>query len=410
MTVITNDITAPSARFKEAVKQPHEVVFYAESLLNGVVMQRDLPIVGGSVDADRNNVVRRTAEVMIGDRKLIPSKAKDPLAPYGQELRIKRGIRYANGDIEYLTIFLGGIQTSVWDSSLGAINVSCADRMQRLVDSKTYQPRSVAKQWPHPNNDSQGRARAVDIIDVFYSHVLYPIPEAYTLPVSYHHSLSQSLRTTKGATVEEDPLQDVILPLVKTWGAEMYAGTDGLCHLVPVPDVRTGVPVFDCAAGEGGVLISANAGLSREGTVNFVTVFSNQLNNASPPVWWTSRDANPNSPTFASSFLTINGEYTEEGVLAGQFGRQSMQVRSETATTRAQCKTEADAILRNNLGAVHSADFTSLPATWITPGQVIRIRFPGFSENHILDSVHTPLTEEDPITGSTRSYTLKLVV
>ena len=122
---------------------------------------------------------------------------------------------------------------------------------------------------------------------------------------------------------------------------------------------------------------------------------------------WTARDSNHLSPTFFTTALKVNGvQPSDWGVYpVGQFGRASYQIRSEAAQNQTQCRNEADAYLLKNLGLIHSISLTSLPAAWLSPGQAITVQFPLYDEDHLIDTVDIPLTEQEPVSIGTRSYT-----
>ncbi|MBQ1165738.1 DUF5047 domain-containing protein, partial [Streptomyces sp. A73] len=60
----------------------------------------ELEHTAGSVTVDRGQAVRRPASVTVPDTSVIPRTPTEQLAIYGAKLRLERGIRYGNGDVE----------------------------------------------------------------------------------------------------------------------------------------------------------------------------------------------------------------------------------------------------------------------------------------------------------------------
>lgn len=85
-----------SDAFLEEVARSHTVAVLVESYRNGIKTGEIDKVESGSVTLDRRASIRGNCDLNIvddGTLGLIPTEASDPLAPYGQELRIWRGGR-----------------------------------------------------------------------------------------------------------------------------------------------------------------------------------------------------------------------------------------------------------------------------------------------------------------------------
>jgi hypothetical protein len=96
-----------SGEFKTAILSDHIVVSKAE-VWNQDSKLIDLNIDSGKVTVSVNSGVRRTCDVtLVTDRtasNLVPDNGFDTLAPFGNELKLYRGVKFANGSIEYVPL------------------------------------------------------------------------------------------------------------------------------------------------------------------------------------------------------------------------------------------------------------------------------------------------------------------
>ena len=91
-------------QFLEAVKRPYTLAITVEVMdPDDVVVVSNLPIKGGSVTVDAGSEIRYTGSITVSDIALLPKLPTDPLAPYGNRVRIRRGLRYQNGTFERVT-------------------------------------------------------------------------------------------------------------------------------------------------------------------------------------------------------------------------------------------------------------------------------------------------------------------
>ena len=137
-----------SAAFKAAVVTDHVVIAKAE-VWNQDQKLATLAIDKGSVKIDVKSAVRRTCQVhLVTDRttaNLVPDNDFDTLSPFGNELRLYRGVQFADGSEEYvpLGVFLM-TDIDITDNNEGVeITVSGEDRSLKISRNKWLEPYQV---------------------------------------------------------------------------------------------------------------------------------------------------------------------------------------------------------------------------------------------------------------------------
>ncbi len=105
-----------SAAFKAAVLTDHVVVSKAEVWASDQKL-REIDIADGTVTVDSSSAVRRTCEVVLVTNRestnLVPDNDFDLLTPFGNELRLFRGVQYSDGTKEYVPLGFGLHQSFV---------------------------------------------------------------------------------------------------------------------------------------------------------------------------------------------------------------------------------------------------------------------------------------------------------
>lgn len=88
--------------FKRTLKNSHKIAVKVEVLDNGVPV-KELDIHQGNVSVDRHKNVRRSCSIQVVDPlgELTPKTATDLLTPYGNELKLYRGVRIRNNVRSY---------------------------------------------------------------------------------------------------------------------------------------------------------------------------------------------------------------------------------------------------------------------------------------------------------------------
>lgn len=324
----------PSSRFLAALADSHVMVSVVElHWPDGRV--DELPHTGGSVTVDRGAAVRRTATVEVPDLSLLPWTAAEYLAISGARIRIRRGIVYPGGLTETVPIFFGRLDTLSGDPDTGPVTLTASGLEAVIADAKFETPYST-----------RGATAAVTSITALIQDTL---PDAIIASTADNTALGTRTWDREGdrwAAVQE---------IATAVGAEAYCNADGVFTIAELPDILATEPVWEVAAGDGGVLIEANREFSRQGMYN-VVVASGENSEDNTAATGTAMDDDPTSPTY----------------YLGPFGRVPRFYSSPTLTSSGIAQGAANKLLRDSVKPAASADITSLPNPCLEPGDVIR--------------------------------------
>lgn len=352
--------------FLGALRRSHVVTLQVDAYRGSTLLKADLPVSGGAVTVDGGSQIRRTLALTVADPGLDPKL--DPaatLAPFGYELVVRRGIRYPNGQTEWVPLGRFRIETVQAAVAQNAIEVTGADRAATVKDARF----TTITQANTTNTVVQEIRRLIQ--------------EALPgVPVT---DLTGATAVTPAVFWERERW-DAIEQLGQAIGADVYFDSAGNGVIAPAPTVST-EPAWMIDAGELGVMVDGSRETSRELTYNGV-VAAGEGDGDAPPVTATVWDTNPASPTY----------------YLGPFGQKPYFYVSPLLTTVAQCASAATALLGRVTGLVRQLDLSCVPNPALESGDVVRVRFPdGTAETHLLDSFTVPLDPSTAMTLQTRS-------
>jgi hypothetical protein len=316
--------TPPSDRFLPALAYSHRVVTRVE-LVRTDGRVDDLPHTGGTITVDRSQVARRTCSITLADTSLIPRTAADKLSVYGATLRVFRGIGYPDGTSETVPVGVFRVEDVHGDVDLGPVTITGSSLEAQVADAPFTSPTTVLS----------ATTTAVGGITTLIHEVL---PDAVVI----NRATDAAVGTM--AWDRQDSRWDAVTTLATAIGAEVYTDAAGQWIIAPLPDLSGPSVVWEVAAGEGGVLISIDRGMSRRGVYNSVTAYGENTADDKPPVSATVEDTDPTSPTYVN----------------GPFGRVPRFYSSATLTSTALCTAAAAQLLKTSLKPNASADIGSL--------------------------------------------------
>lgn len=333
-----------------------------------------IPPLGGRIDYDATADVWATGNLTTAGfdeadwSPRFPRRADQLLAPYGNEVFLRRGID--TGD-EVLFVPLGyfridGARES--PTSDAPITLALTDRMQGLRDAQLISPRQYSA-------TSTIAAVVYDLtIDVYPDIVVIWDDDTEQLP------LDRSL-------VVERNRYAALRDIADAHGKVMYFDSFGYLRFEGPPDPTD--PDWELAAGENGVLIDSDREVSRDGICNAVVATGQGAGSAA--IRAVAVDIGPDSPT----------RY------GGRFGKKPDFYTSSLITDSSQALAAATARLRRYIGATYSASFGTIPNPAARPFQVARIgQKNGDRELHMLETLTIPLDTKAKMTGTTREQTL----
>lgn len=302
-------------------------------------------------------------------RSWFPRRATAPLAPYGDELFVRRGV-----DIGSMVLWspLGYYRiedTEQDDDPEEAIRLTGSDRMAGIVEATMLEPRVFRRTTPVANVFN------ALITDVYPAATVIFDDDTGSEPIGRQLVVDDS---------RYEPLAELADGLAKVF----YVDGQGRFRVESAPTDDT--IAWRLVAGRGGVLLRSSRRLSRRGSFNAVVV-DGEGGGTDAPVRGVAVDNGPNSPT----------RY------GGRYGKVPHRETLPGVTTVLQAQAAAREILRRNLGAHYSADFGSIVNPALRPRMVLWVgQRNGDGEKHAVETLSIPLTATGTMTGTTRERTL----
>jgi hypothetical protein len=334
----------------------------------------EMSIINGDVVANAHANIRATLDMTTDGTAMWPRHDNLLLAPYGNEVFVRRGIQYGNGTTEWVSLGYYRIQSPSQDEAPdGPIRITGRDRMSGLVDGRLLAPVQFTAAQTYGSVVSQ-------LVTQVY-------PSA-----TIEWDDSTSTQTLGRDLITEDDRYGFLNDLVTSRGKIWYWDHRGILVIRDQP--TTDDPVFDVDSGQGGVLVSMSRQLTRERVYNAVVAYG-EAADTDTPARATAVDNNPASPTYFS----------------GPFGPVPRFFSSPFLTNDVQAASAATSLLTRQLGLPYAVDFTAVPNPALEPWDPIRIRYSGriATETHIIDRVTIPLVASEPMTATTREQTVVLV-
>ncbi len=366
-----------SAAFRAAIRESHTAVVVVEVLRDGEVVEGGTltayptaTAISGTVTLDSRAASRGRFELVVvddGTLGMVPTVATSLLAPYGNEVRIRRGLVLPTGTIEVVSLGIFRIdRANVEDTPDGLrIALDGLDRSATVADARFEEPSEIAA--------------GTLVEDAILSLDRRAIPGVvYSFPgVTFETPL---VRCEEGG----DPWK-VAQDLATACGLDLHFDGDGVLVLVPEP---SGDPVTTLAEGPGGVLLTAAIGWTRDGIYNAV-IATGENASLAVPARGVARDLDPMSPTY----------------YYGRFGPKPEFYASPFIVTDDQALAAATARLQRQLGTTQGVNFGTIVDPSLEPGdvaQITRLRA-GIDQANIIDTLTIPLGVDQPMTGTTRA-------
>src|SRR5699024_4505568 len=268
-----------------AITSPHDVTLRADVTKGGKRLYSDLPVTGGSIsmDANRGKVARRTCDLTIsprlpvgtyGEQPALPRTPWEPLGHYGQQIWVRRGVRFPSGLIEWVPVGMFRID-SVEGSLLAdePVQVSGVSREQDLADDI----------FPSPRTYENGSS-----VQVIQWLIAGTLPDAEVVP-----RVSRDGRLPR--TVFETDRWEAITTVAAGIGAVVYADPAGRFIIDDQPSLDS-PPVWQVSVGSN--LVKAKTSSSRSGVYNRIVVRGDNFSSDDESFSATAVDANPTSPTW----------------------------------------------------------------------------------------------------------------
>jgi hypothetical protein len=355
-------VLVASQQFMDNLRTSHVVAITAEVVQPGQAAIA-IPVEGGMLTIDRTARNRRSASVQVPMTLDFDVR----LLPFGSYVRLKRGVRYADGTREYVTIGYLRVESVGWQTHEDTATLELADRMAQVASEPLLTPYNPAGLKPS--------AAAFALVQyVFGGSITY----TSTVPAASEPTLLDVVYSGDRAQAVADLAQAV--------GAQAYFDPDGNFRFDPLPTLAEAA-VWTIDAGADGVMVAAEESLDRTSVFNGVLV-EGQPATDQPPVYALVVDNNPASRTY----------------WGGPFGKVARVETSTAVQTTQQATDVATALLNNQLGLGRQVVITSVPNPLLVAGDTLQVVFPDDrSERHLIEQHRLPLDPRSPSQMASRS-------
>lgn len=366
-----------SANFKNAVLSDHIVVSKAE-VWNGDTKLQEINVVTGSVEISSSQAIRRTCSLdLVTDRtstNLVPDNQFDLLTPFGNELRLYRGVQYANGTREYVPLGVFVItDVQITDSNEGVqISLQGVDRSLRVSRNKWTEPYQLV--------DGTLESSLTDLLKNRYDDVEYVFP---TTNVTVN-------QIVLGLESDADPWRDAI-EISGLVGYDLYFDANGVVQLTPFPSLDGSVVVARFQEGEGTTITSLDRSISTSETYNGV-IYTIEGTNVPSPIRVEAWDEDTTSPTYRF----------------GVFGEVPKFITTSLLSTEDEAIKAATSLLNTYIGAQEVISWSGLVDPTLDVNDVVYVKSDGAKVDRlvILDSLTIPLEPEGSMNAGARTVRL----
>ena len=359
--------------FKTAIASDHTVIAKAE-VWNDDRKLLDLDIDDGKVTVNFRNVSRRTCEIHIVTTRdadnLVPDTGFDYLAPFGNLLKIYRGVRYTDGTDEYVPLGVFVItEVKVSDKNEGVeIVVSGEDKsliVSRNKWTSTYQMVSGTLE-----------ASLTALLQNRYPDVEINFP---TTNVTVN-------QVVLGADRGVDPWKDAVY-LAELVGYDLFFDVNGVCVMKQFPTLDAATVVATYKEGNGTTITSLDRTISTKETYNGV-IYTIEGSQVTTPIRVEAWDEDSTSPTYRY----------------GVFGSVPTFITTSLIGTSADAIKAATLLLNTYIGAQEQITFKSMVDPSLDVNDVIYVKSEGAKVDRtvIIDQMDIPLKVEGELSVQTR--------
>lgn len=279
-----------SASFKETVTKSHVTKTKVEifDMKNDTIISTASPI-SGEVTIDNRRSVRRecTLEFIDKDGTLVPqNNISSILLPYNREVKIYRGIVFADGTEELVPLGVFVITSVEISDTAQGIKISIKGSDRSLILTR-------AKFTNHEFYIEAGTAKETAIEKILkyrYPKVKTIFPATGQVTTLLYPTLDQS----------SDPWREA-LKIAESASMDLYFDENGTARMRPIPDPDLGTPVATYTDGADSILVQINRSLSTDDSYNGV-IFTGEGTNLSIGVIGQAFDDNPASPTYRKTY------------------------------------------------------------------------------------------------------------
>lgn len=362
-----------SGEFKTAIRTNHTVISKAE-IWNQDSKILDLPIDSGSVTVNVSSLVRRTCSVRLitdrGANNLVPDTGFDAITPFGNELRLYRGVRFDDGTEEYVPqgVFVMTDVRITDSNSAVLIEITGEDRsllVSRAKYTKAYRmvPGTL-------------EASLTALLQDRYPDIETNFP---TTNVSVQQIIL-------GVNTDNNPWRDAV-DIASLVGYDLYFDVNGVATMQQFPSLDGSAVVASYQEGQNTSVTSIDRTMSTKETYNGV-IYTVQGTQISVPIRVEAWDEDSTSPTYRY----------------GVFGEAPIFINSNVIATTAEATQAAILLLNKYIGAQEQITWTAIVDPSLDANDVVYIYSVGSKVDRlvIIDSLTMPLSPQDSLSAQAR--------
>jgi len=358
--------------FRTEVRKSHVAIAKAE-IWRGSQKVLDLDVAEGNVSVNVGQASRRSCQVILSvsrsSNSLVPSTAADAITPFGNELRLYRGVRFANGTDELVPLGVF-VMTSVSFEEVASgvrITISGVDRSIKVARNL----------WLGPYQVTSGplTTALTSLLQNRWPAVELSFP---TIDVDVEQ---QVLGQESGS----DPWKDAVY-LAEIAGYDLFFDQTGVCVLQAFPSADSASVVASFSDSD--VLVRVSRQDTTDNTYNgvvYIVESSWLLTPFRVEVW----DDDPASPTYRY----------------GSFGEVPRVVSQSAITDTNAATSAAAALLAKGLGLAQNVSWEAVVDPALDVNDVVLVNNVGTKTERvmIIDQLTIPLGPSSGMTAAART-------
>jgi hypothetical protein len=362
-----------SAALKSAILTDHIVIAKAEIWTSDQKLIT-LDIDSGSVSINAKNSTRRSCSVKLVTNRttanLVPKSDFDYLSPYGNELRLFRGVQFRDGTTEYVPLGVFVMTTVDISDTNEGVSISIQGEDRSIIVSRA--------KWLEP-----------------YQMVSASLESAITTMLKTRYADIQTSFPTTNITIgqivlgtdqDNDPWKDAV-QLCELVGYDLYFNADGVVVMNQFPTLDGSVVVKKFSETDGTTITSLNRTISTKETYNGI-IYIVEGTQVATPIRVTVWDEDSTSPTYRF----------------GAFGQVPKVVKTNLVSTVNQATTAAKLLLNTYIGAQETVRFDGIVDPTLEAQDVVYVKSIGSYVDRlvIIDSISIPLSPSEVMTAEAR--------
>lgn len=362
-----------SGAFKAAIIADHTVIAKAE-VWSTERKLLDLDIDTGKVTVNSGNTARRTCEIHLSTTRdadnLVPDTGFDSLAPFGNQLRLYRGIQFTDGTEEYVPLGVFVItDVKIADTNEG-VSMTVTGEDKSLIVSRN--------KWTSAYQMVSGTLEA-SLLALLQNRY----PDIETNFPTTNVTVNQIIL---GSDSNVDPWKDAV-HIAELVGYDLYFDVNGVCVMKQFPTLDASTVVATYEEGNGTTITSLDRTISTKETYNGV-IYTVEGTQVATPIRVEVWDEDTSSPTYRY----------------GVFGSVPTFINTSLIGTSAEAIKAATLLLNTYIGAQEQITFSSIVDPSLDVNDVIYVHSFGAKVDRtvIIDQLDIPLNVEGQLSVQTR--------